>query len=184
MKRSYEKMIGQTFGKLTVLAVNRISPKHTTLTCECSCEAGKITKPRASKVRSGHTRSCGCFAAERARRGNVKHGLTRNYRVSTPYYLWHNAKMRAKKKGIPFDILATDIAVPEKCPVLDIPLKVVPNGAGGRDCSPTLDRLKPSAGYVRGNVAVMSYRANRIKSDSDPDELRRVADWLEAELKK
>lgn len=43
----------------------------------------------------------------------------------------------------------------------------------------SLDRIVPSLGYVPGNVAVISHRANRIKSDATADELRAVADWLD-----
>ncbi len=51
--------------------------------------------------------------------------------------------------------------------------------------SPSVDKLIPALGYVKGNVAVISRRANQIKSDcTSGDELRQVADWLDAELKK
>jgi hypothetical protein len=45
--------------------------------------------------------------------------------------------------------------------------------------SPNLDRLDPAKGYVPGNVAVISQKANRIKTDACSSEIRRVADWLE-----
>lgn len=182
-ERYYQDLIGKLFGRLTVVEVVSVGGKMSCL-CECSCERGKLTRPRLSKVLSGWTKSCGCLSAERARIGNSTHGLTRNYKSSPRYYLWHGAKTRAKKKNIPFDIIALDIHIPDTCPVLGIPLRVVPRALGGRDCSPTLDRLRPEKGYVRDNIAVISYRANRIKSDSSPDELRRVADWLEKELVK
>lgn len=67
--------------------------------------------------------------------------------------------------------------VPPCCPVLGIPL-VRRKGRGVADHSPTLDRLIPAKGYVRGNVMVISMRANRIKSDATLEELERVAAWL------
>jgi hypothetical protein len=68
-----------------------------------------------------------------------------------------------------------DILIPSKCPVLGIPL--MPNIGGGRqdDHSPTLDRIIPGKGYVPGNVVVVSWRANRIKSDATIEELKKVA---------
>ena len=43
--------------------------------------------------------------------------------------------------------------------------------------SPSLDRIKPHIGYIRGNVRVISYQANRIKCDcTDPDIFQRLAD--------
>ncbi len=91
--------------------------------------------------------------------------------------MWKDAEKRAKKFGLQFDLDVEDIAVPEVCPVLGIPLKY---GVGKRTgASPSLDRLRPELGYVKGNVAVISWRANDLKRDATPDELRRVADWYE-----
>lgn len=51
------------------------------------------------------------------------------------------------------------------------------------DGSPTLDRMVPSLGYVRGNVTVISAHANRIKSDASLAELRRVLRYVERGLR-
>ena len=42
----------------------------------------------------------------------------------------------------------------------------------------TVDRIDSSLGYVKGNVWVVSYRANAIKRDATPEELRRIADAI------
>ncbi len=84
------------------------------------------------------------------------------------------AKCRAKKAGIPFDLTLADVLVPELCPVLGVRLE----WRGRRtDYSPSLDRIDNARGYVRGNVIVVSWRANRLKSDASSDELRRVAEF-------
>lgn len=51
-----------------------------------------------------------------------------------------------------------------------------------RDNSPSLDKLIPDLGYVKGNVAVISWRANRFKSDGTLEEIRMIADWMESQL--
>lgn len=90
------------------------------------------------------------------------------------------AKARAKKRGLPFDLQLGDLTIPAYCPVLGIPLSV---GEGERhDGSPTLDRLVPRLGYVSGNVRVISYRANRIKNDGTLLELRAIVAWMEKEV--
>lgn len=83
-----------------------------------------------------------------------------------------NAKRRAKVQGVAFDIEPSDIRIPRTCPVLGIPLKR--SRGQPTDNSPSLDRIEPALGYVRSNIAVISYRANRIKNDSTPEELLRV----------
>lgn len=95
-------------------------------------------------------------------------------------WLYYNAKARAKKEGLPFDIAADDINIPEFCPVIGIRLVI---GDGSiRKQSPTLDRIIPSKGYVKGNIAVISMKANRLKNDGSLEEFRRIVAWMEAKL--
>lgn len=89
----------------------------------------------------------------------------------------YNARGRAAKNGVPFTITAGDIVVPAFCPILGIPL--VFGDVVHSDNSPSLDRIRPALGYVPGNVQVISNRANRIKSDATPEELRIIATYME-----
>lgn len=66
--------------------------------------------------------------------------------------------------------------------MLGIPL-VVKEGKGTNPNSPTVDRIIPKLGYVKGNVAVISDRANRIKADASVEEITAVAKWLRKVLK-
>lgn len=86
--------------------------------------------------------------------------------------LYTAAKNRAKKKGIPFNIELSDVSIPEKCPVLNVPLSY-----GHSDFGPSLDRIVPSLGYTKGNVIVISRKANRIKNDASPDEILAVGNF-------
>ena len=42
------------------------------------------------------------------------------------------------------------------------------------------DRVVPALGYVPSNIRVISFRANRIKSDASAAELRAVLEYVEA----
>lgn len=97
---------------------------------------------------------------------------------STEQKMYYAAKRRAAIKNIEFDITVGDIKIPEYCPALGIKLQPV-RGITGSDCSPSLDRIDSSRGYTRDNIAVISYRANTLKNNSSPDELRAIADWME-----
>lgn len=89
----------------------------------------------------------------------------------------YGARYRARLKGIPFALAASDIVIPETCPVLGIPL------CHGGDCPPhnriSLDRIRPELGYVPGNVRAISHRANTLRLDATADELRRVLAYVE-----
>lgn len=88
----------------------------------------------------------------------------------------HNAKVRAKRHNIPYDLDWRQIKIPKLCPILGIPLK---RGKGkAHDNSPSLDRVKPKLGYVEGNIVVMSHRANTLKSNGSAEEHEAVAKWL------
>jgi hypothetical protein len=97
----------------------------------------------------------------------------------TSRYLLGKAKSRAKALGIEFSITIQDIPVPEFCPVLGIPLfpgiKVI------TDNSPTVDRIRLDRGYVSGNARVISYRANRLKSNATIQEIEQVLCYLRRE---
>jgi hypothetical protein len=84
-------------------------------------------------------------------------------------------KERAKRTNTPFNIEPSDIVVPTHCPILGIPLRVrVGQGKGYHDNSPSLDRINPRLGYVKGNVRVISNRANLLKSNASSEELVKV----------
>ncbi len=78
--------------------------------------------------------------------------------------MWHCAKLRARKADIPFTITREHVVVPERCPLLDVPLSF--GTRTDRANSPSLDRIDPRLGYVPGNVWVISFRANAIKQDA------------------
>ena len=90
--------------------------------------------------------------------------------------LWANAKQRAYTKNLPFSITPEDIIVPNVCPVLGI--KLERGGVWKRDEAPSMDRLVPSKGYVKENIAVISFRANRIKNNGTAAEHTRIAEWM------
>lgn len=90
-----------------------------------------------------------------------------------------NAKQRAARDGVPFDLKVADVVIPEFCPVLG--LRIASSRGRPSDASPSLDKLRPELGYVRGNVSVISNRANRIKMNATAAELRRIADWMDAQ---
>jgi hypothetical protein len=46
------------------------------------------------------------------------------------------------------------------------------------DDSPTLDRLIPKRGYARGNIAVISMKANRAKSNCTAAQIELLAAWM------
>lgn len=85
------------------------------------------------------------------------------------------------KKGVPFAITVDDIPpIPSVCPFLNIPLK------SGRQKltqnSPSLDRIDPQRGYVRGNLQILSHKANAMKNSATLEEFEAMAQRWRAEI--
>lgn len=91
-------------------------------------------------------------------------------------YLLLVAKQRARKNNIELTMEESDIVIPAQCPFL---LKPLFRGTlADHDWSPTIDRIDSTKGYVKGNIHVISHRANRIKTDATFEELEQIVNCL------
>jgi len=113
----------------------------------------------------------------------------RNSRAKNPReHLVSQAKSRARRDGLPFDISISAMYWPTHCPVLGMELSynkeptIRRENWQVRSATATLDRHINELGYVLGNVNVISHRANRIKSDATSAELLAVARYAAGEL--
>lgn len=173
MGRKALDIIGKQFGRAVVLSRDGFGP-HGEAAWLCRCDCGTEFRTLGSRLRTGRTTSCGCWKNElRQTMGQrtTLHGLSR-----TPEYaMWVDARKRARAHAIPFAIAVSDIRISDVCPILGIPLV---SGAGIKSPNtPTLDRVNNENGYVPGNIAVISWRANKLKSDATAAELRALAEW-------
>lgn len=89
------------------------------------------------------------------------------------------ARIRARRRGLVCTLTIADLEAlwTPACPVLgklyDLSLE------GPLDDSPSLDRLNPAEPYVASNVAIISYRANRLKNNGSAEEHRRIGERLQ-----
>lgn len=106
--------------------------------------------------------------------------IQENYRVARyENTMLARCKSRAKKLGLAFDLTVEDIRIPERCPCLGV---MFVRNNGRSPCNPSVDRIDPSKGYVRGNVWVISRRANTIKNNASLDELYAVVAAVAAKI--
>lgn len=79
-------MIGQEFGRLTVVKYIEFRKKSRNHFWECRCECGTIVQVSQGHLKTGHTKSCGCIGKERMHspdNPNYKHGLSHSPEWST-----------------------------------------------------------------------------------------------------
>src|SRR6185369_598214 len=77
--------------KLTVIeqAPTHITPNGTRITMwKCRCECGNFTIVVSQKIRSGHTKSCGCDKSRLCADANVTHGNARIGKRTRTYRIW------------------------------------------------------------------------------------------------
>lgn len=86
--------------------------------------------------------------------------------------IYGRAKSRAKKKNIYFNLDIEDIHIPEKCPVFNEKFIY-----GDHNWTPSIDRINPNLGYVKGNVIIVSNKANVIKNNACPDDIIVVGEF-------
>lgn len=198
-----EDLTGQVFADLTaVRPADYIKGKGTVWVWRCVC--GNEVEIAANRVKKGHDLSCGCRRSRECatiklcrhcgkqsfrknRHGNFASVCQECYNAQTNDFKYRNprtwmlqtAKRRARVQGVPFDLTYEDFEIPELCPVFGTPM--FPGNGKMSDNSPSLDKIIPSLGYVKGNVAVISWKANRLKSNATAVEIRKLADWMDAQ---
>jgi hypothetical protein len=87
-------------------------------------------------------------------------------------FILYSSRNNAKARGLENNLVLADIPrIPKYCPVfpwIELSFSI---GSGKQDCSPSLDRIDNTRGYVKDNVRIISLRANALKSDATDKEL-------------
>lgn len=90
--------------------------------------------------------------------------------------LYSKAKNRAKTKHIDFSIEKYNIFIPKICQVCKI--EICQNNNKVQNNSPSVDRVNPTLGYIKNNIAVICYRCNNIKSNGNVEDHKRIVDYI------
>jgi|ERR1035437_5967994 hypothetical protein len=91
--------------------------------------------------------------------------------------LWH-LKQNARKKGLPFDLIESDLVWPTHCPVFGMELVYIAQGYRS-EASASADRHDNNSGYVKGNVRIISWKANRLKNNATIEDLLKVVKYMQ-----
>lgn len=93
-------LIGQRFGKLVVVEPSKSrkfrNSSTTVARWKCECDCGNKSVVDGRHLRSGKTKSCGCYAKV-CHIGNsysLKHGHARNTTIFPEYHIWTSIKQR------------------------------------------------------------------------------------------
>lgn len=134
------------------------------------------------------------FVGERCRCGHGNIRYVKNNRCVDCYYesgvvkdwgrrkksLISQLKRMAKyqNKGREFNIGVEDVEWVTICPILNIPINYYSIG-GRKSDTASFDRVDTTKGYVKGNVRIISNRANMIKSDLTLEQIIRLVKYVQ-----
>lgn len=102
-------------------------------------------------------------------------------RLRNPHFvILENLRQNAKRRRLQFNITETDIVWPTHCPVFGFEL--IYFAPGGRvDASASVDRIDNALGYIKGNVMVISWKANRLKSNATLDDFVKIVEYMQGD---
>lgn len=192
------ELVGRTFGHWTVLSFAGGAPQSK-WNCRCAC--GTIRAVAGVNLRSGHSTSCGkCLrsvyaknsaktrdftGAKNPRAQAAKRNAGADYipssdvwykRASSVFYSAKNRGVSVRfASAMEFATYIKAIA-PDTCPVFG--RKFDARGGGFSPWSPSIDKINPKRGYVRGNIQIISMLANSMKRDANAKQLRQFANWI------
>jgi len=90
-----------------------------------------------------------------------------------------SSKRRARDKNLPFNLTSDylESIFPKNCicPILGYKMKVSNITLG--KLSPTLDRINPRLGYIKGNVEFVSNIANCMMTSATGRDIKRFVKW-------
>lgn len=84
----------------------------------------------------------------------------------------------AKRIGWEWSVNFGDLQWNTHCPILGMELDYFAETR--QENSPSFDQIDAGKGYIKGNVQIVSWRANRIKNNGTAGEHRRIADYLDS----
>ena len=183
---------GRRFGRLTVLKYVSSNKRGRALwLCKCSCGSQKvILGDHLTRKDNKGILSCGCLQKE----NRIKHGAyleNADIRFHIKFSLLQSLKDRARRRGYESDLEINDMPeIPDVCPVFKIKFQLYRKWSSGKgrgkgrnrhDNSPTIDRLNSNLPYLKkykGNLFVISWRANRLKSDGTLSEFKNLVEYM------
>lgn len=143
-----KQLDGQVFGRLTV--IERFRSRNGRVTWLCRCECGKLHEVNSHALTSGHTKSCGCWKAERNTSTAPTHGhASRKTGLSPTYQSWRGMWTRCTNPNVKSykDYGGRGVRICDRWKDFENFLADM----GERPPGTTLDREKNEIGYEPGN---------------------------------
>lgn len=179
-------IINHRFGRLTATKLITKRGPYGTYKYECECDCGNIISVIGRSLRSGHTKSCGCYKKDKARAQVVKYETREQATIAHVYYQYAG---RAHKKGIEFSISKELFSklIKQNCIYCGGGFDNIRILKNSRKKPATItyklhytgiDRKDNSKGYTKENSVSCCKHCNRAKNDQTHKEFQNYLDRL------
>jgi hypothetical protein len=158
--------------------------QHSKIDTRIKCDVCEKEQPKSCysyndrmlRAKSGYRTTC----KKCSRNAKVRELRDRDWKYRANEIMYMNAKSRANRSNLAFEIERSDIIIPDLCPVLGI--KLYRESRENWHHAPSIDRVDNTKGYLKDNIMIISRRANILKKDATFDELIMVGKFY-SELK-
>lgn len=179
-------MIGKRFGRLTVLKELKRRGGSGEKRYECKCVCGTRHKTAGTRLRSGHTKSCGCLSVDTGRKLAAKYAKATAYKKRKApghrglTYLLNTYQAAARKRDRAWKLTREEFKhlTSSACYYCNKPpnRKVSPGRTSAGRVNATyiyngIDRVDSKGGYTTDNCVPCCAECNEIKMDWDTTEL-------------
>lgn len=171
-----ESLIGQKFGRLTVLNFSHIKFRKTYYICQCDC--GNINTVESGALKSGNTKSCGCYHKEIVSNKIAYNRL--DYGIAAFNGLYGSYKQGAKVRNLEFTLTKEEFfkLTQENCYYCGIePLQIhkATKHSNGIFKYNGIDRINNIIGYTKENSVSCCKYCNVAKGQRSKKEF---LDWI------
>lgn len=177
--KNLHDLTGQRFGRL--LAIEHVGfrgkpGKQKRTMWKCICDCGNYHTVAASSLKTGVSKSCGCFRREWNVTSKTKHAFRGMARILTEY------RRGALSRGYSFEISSSDFSqlVESACHYCGVPPKTrfknIQAGLRVQVTANGIDRIDSSIGYIKSNVVPCCKTCNLAKNDLS---LQDFTSWID-----
>ncbi len=172
---------GYTPDNICVISLRANNLKRDATLYEMECLAYHMAHPSKEPVKD-NSELMNKIVAQNVEGKVFSNDMKNYFKTDHRQRMINGARSRKKLYGFDNSLTASDIVIPEFCPVLGIKLR--PSvGLGTRTLdnfynSPSIDRIDCSKGYSKENVQIISFRANCLKRDASLWEIRALAGYM------
>ena len=179
----YKNLLGQTFGRLTVISMREERSKFGAVVWECSCSCGGTSNVTTNGLVCGHTQSCGCYNKDRTKEVHAGNTYARlKYGRNAINQLYSRYKRDAAKRNLAFELSKDEFQLLTSgcCFYCGVPPSSVVSikNAFGEYAYNGIDRVANHIGYVKNNCVSCCRACNSAKSAVTVEMIVAMHDFL------